>query len=186
MYKRNVSIFFCLILLTSLAFLPIAKSLPESKNQFTPIVSVYFSPNGGCTEAIVNEINKSTKYIKVQAYSFTSKNIAQALIDAKKRGIVVEAVLDKSNRTSRYSAATFLLNVGIPTLIDDVHAIAHNKIIIIDDEIVITGSFNFSRAAEEVNAENLVILKDKELAKVYLQNYEAHKSHSKSYSKLRD
>ena len=181
MHKKII--FLCLILLTSLAFLPTAK--PSSENQFTPTVSVYFSPNGGCTQAIVNEINKSTKNIKVQAYSFTSKDIAQALVDAKKRGVLVEAILDKSNRTSRYSAATFLLNVGIPTLIDDKHSIAHNKIIIIDDEIVITGSFNFSKAAEETNAENLLILKNKELAKVYFQNYEAHKSHSKSYVGLR-
>jgi phosphatidylserine/phosphatidylglycerophosphate/cardiolipin synthase-like enzyme len=72
----------------------------------------------------------------------------------------VQAVLDESNNTAKYSAATFLLHAGIPTFIDAKHAIAHNKIIIIDGRTVITGSFNFTKAAEERNAENLLILRD--------------------------
>jgi phosphatidylserine/phosphatidylglycerophosphate/cardiolipin synthase-like enzyme len=62
-----------------------------------------------------------------------------------------------------------LTNAGIPTYIDDKHAIAHNKIMIIDREIVVTGSFNFTKAAEEKNAENVLIIRDKGLAKVYLK-----------------
>jgi len=65
--------------------------------------------------------------ILVQAYSFTSAPIAKALIDARKRGVKILAVLDTSNETQKYSAATFLVNAGIQTLIDDQHAIAHNK-----------------------------------------------------------
>ena len=59
----------------------------------------------------------------------TYKEIAKALVDASKRGVKVMAVLDKSNETGKYSAATFLVNANIPTLIDDKHAIAHNKVI---------------------------------------------------------
>ena len=143
---------------------------------------IYFSPKGGCTEAIVNEISHAKSEIYVQAYSFTSVSIAKALVDAHKRGIKVEAILDKSQKKERYTSATFLANSGIPTYIDSKHAIAHNKIMVIDKETVITGSFNFTKAAEEKNAENLLILKNKEMASQYLMNWSKHKNHSDSYS----
>jgi len=145
------------------------------------ITKVCFSPHGGCTESIVKEINAAKSEILVQAYSFTSAPIAKALLDAHKRGVKVEAILDKSQRKERYTAATFLANAGIPTFIDDKHAIAHNKIMIIDRETVITGSFNFTKAAEEKNADNLLIIKSKELAKIYIDNWYKHKEHSEEY-----
>jgi phosphatidylserine/phosphatidylglycerophosphate/cardiolipin synthase-like enzyme len=77
--------------------------------------------------------------------------------------------------------ADFLVNSGVPTKIDAQHAIAHNKIMIIDGETVITGSFNFTKAAEEKNAENLLILKDKKLADRYLANWKEHEKHSEAY-----
>ncbi len=143
---------------------------------------VYFSPNGGATDAIVKEINSSTIEVLVQAYSFTSKPIAQALVNAKKRAVNVEAILDKSQKTAKYTSATFLANMKIPTYIDSKHAIAHNKIIIIDKETVITGSFNFTAAAEDKNAENVIIIKSKELAALYIDNFLKHKSHSEKLS----
>ncbi|MGO9137214.1 MAG: phospholipase D family protein [Syntrophales bacterium] len=147
------------------------------------ITKVCFSPNGVCTESIVKEINAAKSKILVQAYSFTSAPIAKALTSAFKRGVKVEAILDKSQRKERYTSATFISNVGIPTFIDDKHAIAHNKIIIIDRETVITGSFNFTKAAEEKNAENLLIIRNKDLAKMYLDNWEKHKEHSEKYER---
>jgi len=75
---------------------------------------VYFSPHGGCTEAIIKELNKAKNTILVQAYSFTSAPIAKALLDVHKRGVKVEVILDKSQRTQKYSSATFLFNAGIP------------------------------------------------------------------------
>jgi len=142
---------------------------------------IYFSPKGGCTEAIVDQIEKARTDILVQAYSFTSTPIAKALVDAHKRGVKVEAILDKSQKKEKYTSATFLKNAGIPTFIDSNHAIAHNKIIIIDRAIVITGSFNFTKAAEEKNAENLLIINSKELAKTYIENWAKHREHSDSY-----
>jgi phosphatidylserine/phosphatidylglycerophosphate/cardiolipin synthase-like enzyme len=142
---------------------------------------VNFSPRGGCTDAIVKEISKAKSEILVQAYSFTSKEIAKALVDANKRGVHTEIILDKSNRSQKYSAADFTVNMGIPTFIDAEHPIAHNKVIVIDRETVITGSFNFTKAAEEKNAENLLIVKSKELAKQYIDNWNRHKSHSQEY-----
>jgi len=141
-------------------------------------VEVYFSPNDGATEAIVREIDRARSEILVQAYSFTSAPIAKALLRAHRRGVKVQAILDKSQKTQKYSSASFLTNSGIPTYIDDKHAIAHNKIIIIDRAVVITGSFNFTKAAEEKNAENLLIIRSKELAKPYLENWQCHREHS--------
>jgi phosphatidylserine/phosphatidylglycerophosphate/cardiolipin synthase-like enzyme len=141
-------------------------------------VNIYFSPKGGCTDAIINEIEQAKAEILVQAYSFTSAPIAKALVNAHKKGINVQVILDKSQRSERYTSATFLKNAGIPTFIDDRHAIAHNKIMVIDKETVITGSFNFTKAAEEKNAENVLIIKSKELASQYLMNWSEHKEHS--------
>lgn len=147
-------------------------------------VSVYFSPQGGTTEAVVREIGTARKQVLLQAYSFTSAPIAKALTDAKKRGVIVKSVLDKTNETAKYSSATFLANVGVPVLIDDKHAIAHNKIMLIDSATVITGSFNFTKAAEQSNAKNLLILKDSsDLAKTYEQNWTAHAARSHAYTK---
>lgn len=150
--------------------------------QATGSVDVFFSPVGGATEAVVREIRSAQKEILIQAYSFTSKPIAKALIDAAKRGVKIEAVLDKSNATAKYSAATFLDNACIPVLIDSAHAIAHNKIMIIDGATVITGSFNFTAAAENKNAENLLVIKGNPLlVESYLTNYLLHKAHSSHY-----
>ena len=88
-------------------------------------------------------------------------------------------VLDRSQHGERYTSATFVANAGIPTDIDDKHAIAHNKTMIIDGATLITGSFNFKRAAEEKNAENLLVIKgDPELMKKYLENFQEHLAHS--------
>ena len=145
------------------------------------ITKVCFSPRGGCTENIVEQINAAKLEILVQAYSFTSAPIAKALTDAFKRGVKVQVILDKSQKSEKYTSATFISNAGIPTYIDDKHAIAHNKIMIIDKETVITGSFNFTKAAEEKNAENLLVIKSKELAKEYMDNWYKHKEHSEKY-----
>ena len=144
-------------------------------------VQVYFSPNGGCTAAIVAELAKAKTEILVQAYSFTSKEIAKALIDAHLRCIKVQVILDKSNLTEKYSAADFVAHANIPIMIDSEHAIAHNKVMVIDVETVITGSFNFTKAAEEHNAENLLILHDKTLAAKYAANWRDHAAHSTPY-----
>jgi phosphatidylserine/phosphatidylglycerophosphate/cardiolipin synthase-like enzyme len=143
---------------------------------------VYFSPHGGATEAIVHEIDSAKSEILVQAYSFTSAPIAKALLTAKKRGVTIEVVLDKSQRGERYTSATFLHDAGIPVWIDYRHAIAHNKILIIDRKTLVTGSFNFTKAAEEKNAENLLVIKgNQRLIDVYRDNFEEQKLRSESY-----
>jgi len=150
---------------------------------FTPErVAVYFSPNGGATDTVVRELTAAKTEILMQAYSFTSAPIAKALVEAHKRGVKILAVLDKSNETGKYSAATFLNNAGIQPLIDDAHAIAHSKVMVIDSATIITGSFNFTKAAEEKNAENLlVITAAPELVQAYEANIRLHAGHSHPY-----
>lgn len=168
------------LLLTCLIIWPLPASSAEFILHDAP-AQIYFSPNGGTQEAIVREIGAAKSTILVQAYSFTSAPIAEALKKAHDRGVKVEAILDKSQRTERYTGATFLKNAGIPVYIDAAHAIAHNKVMVIDGEEVITGSFNFTKAAEEKNAENLLIIKDKALAKHYRENWGQHRGHSETY-----
>ncbi len=153
---------------------------PNSVGKLPPI-EVYFSPHGGCTEAVVAEIDRAKETILVQAYSFTSAPIAEALLNAHRRGVQVAVILDKSQETEKYSSADFLAHAGVPTRIDSRHAIAHNKIMILDGRTVITGSFNFTKAAEESNAENLLIIRDPAIADMYAQNWTAHAEHAQPY-----
>lgn len=166
--------------LFAIAFCVIAPRGYAAPNSI-PLPEIYFSPDGGCTDAIVREIARAKTSILVQAYSFTSPPIAGALVEAFRRGIRVTAVLDKSNLTGRYSAADYLKHNGVPTFIDSRHAIAHNKVMVIDSATVITGSFNFTKAAEENNAENLLILRSTSLANQYTTNLEEHLRHSTPY-----
>lgn len=162
------------------AFLSAGCTPPASTPQG---VRVYFSPHGGATEAVVNALEQATNSVFVQAYSFSSAPIARALVDAHQRGVQVRVILDASQRTEKYSEADFLQHSEIPALIDAQHAIAHNKIVIVDDYLVLTGSFNFTKAAEERNAENLLVLNDPSLAKQYLNNWHAHEAHSQPYDR---
>ena len=144
-------------------------------------IRVFFTPGNTVETAIAEVIAAARQRILVQAYSFTNPLIVQALAEAKSRGVNVVVVLDKSNRTQRYSAADFTAHSGIETLIDARHAIAHNKVMIIDDQIVITGSYNFTRAAEKSNAENLVIIESGPIAEKYVRNWQKHRNHAQSY-----
>jgi phosphatidylserine/phosphatidylglycerophosphate/cardiolipin synthase-like enzyme len=142
-----------LILIVILAGCATAPIHPSPPPPSPVILSVCFSPKGGCTEAIVQELDRAKVSILVQAYSFTSAPIAKALVAAHERGVKVEILLDKSHLTSQYTSGPFVAKAGIPVKIDSAHDIAHNKIMIIDGEIVITGSFNFTKSAEDKNAE---------------------------------
>lgn len=144
-------------------------------------IAVHFSPAGGCAEALINEIHKARHEILVQAYSFTSKPISQALVDAKTRGVKIDIILDGSNEREQYTELHFLIEHSIHPVIDSHHPIAHNKIMIFDSRTIATGSFNFTHQAEQNNAENLLILKGHpELIELYKKNFAIHKGHSRT------
>jgi len=143
-------------------------------------VEAYFSPQGGCQAAIVREMMKARTEILVQAYSFTADPLTFALVEAKKQGVMVDIILDKSNEVDRYSDLHFFIENEMDVRIDHAHAIAHNKIIIIDKKVVITGSYNFTNQAEGDNAENLLIIKGyPQLIAWYRENFFKHRDHSK-------
>jgi phosphatidylserine/phosphatidylglycerophosphate/cardiolipin synthase-like enzyme len=125
-----------------LAFLLLFPSLSWSID-----TEVAFSPDRGATELVVKTIAEAKQTIRVAAYSFTSKPIAEALLDAHKHGIDVEVVVDKSNEKDRYTAATFLSNQGVPVRVDYQYAIMHDKFVVVDGVTVEEGSFNYTAAA---------------------------------------
>jgi len=143
---------------------------------------VCFSPEGHCVAAIINEIKKAKSEILVQAYSFTSREIANALIDANKSGIFVAVIFDKSQPTENSSVIFDIRNAGLATYVDHCCAIAHNKVIIIDRSEVITGSYNFTKAAESKNAENLIIFEDPAFAALYWKNWQRHRDGAENLS----
>jgi phosphatidylserine/phosphatidylglycerophosphate/cardiolipin synthase-like enzyme len=103
------------------------------------------------------------------------------LIEAKKRGVHVDMVLDRSQEKEAYSELPMIEEHGLYPHIDAHHAIAHNKVMIIDKRTLITGSFNFTHQAEAENGENLLIIKGHgELIGQYRQNFSLHKSHSQA------
>ena len=142
------------------------------------LAAVCFTPGDDCTGLVVQALDGATASVKVQAYTFTSAPIAAALVAAHRRGVAVRVILDHSQAGQRYSAAGFLSRAGIEVLIDTAPGIAHNKIIVIDDARVITGSFNFSASAQRRNVENLVEIDDVETASRFAQNWASRLPHT--------
>lgn len=143
-----------------------------AKSAHAENIQVCFTPGQNCTQQIVNAIDGAHQQVLVQAYSFTSAPVAKALINAHRRGVDVRVILDKSQvRSKGYSSAKMFADYQIPISIDYKVAIAHNKVMVIDHHEVITGSFNFTKAAQFKNAENLLIIDDNQLAKQYEQNW---------------
>ena len=155
------------------ALVPVPRAQPDE-----PAWQVYFSPNHGATQAVVDALDAAKATVRVQAYSFTSAPIAKALVEAHDRGVDIQVILDRKETGSKYSSADFVAHAGIVTFIDGQHAIAHNKVMIIDGQAVITGSFNFTTAAERQNAENLLVIHDRALAARYSANWHDHAAHS--------
>lgn len=119
-----------------------------SSTQGTSSIQVCFSPEEHYTHKIVAAIEKSKSSILVQAYSFTSSEIADALVRTFEKGVNIQVLMDKSQLKEKNSQLSFLAQSGIPVFIDSPAGIAHNKVLIIDQAYVLTGSFNFTKAAE--------------------------------------
>jgi phosphatidylserine/phosphatidylglycerophosphate/cardiolipin synthase-like enzyme len=154
----------------------------------TAEVSVCFTPGpASCAALIANAIDAARVSIRVQAYWLTSTPILAALAAAQRRGVDVEAILDKSQdrqgeTRGRYSSAVYLVHAGVRVWIDEAPAIAHNKIIVIDASRVVTGSFNFTKSADTRNAENVVVLDSREVASWFTGNWEARRDVSRAFA----
>lgn len=145
--------------------------------------AVYFSPNGGATHAILGGIRGAKRTILVQAYLLYSTRLAGALVRAHRRGVQVHVLLDANAQPHHppVSAVALLVAAGIAVSLDGWHAWAHDKVMILDGEIVITGSYNWTVAAERNNGENLLVIRDPRLAGVYTENWWRHAHHSTPY-----
>ncbi len=148
-----------------------------SRLAFSADVAVFFSPHGGCTEAAVKEIGAAKETIRMQAYALTSDPIADALIAADKRGVDVQVCVDaRIGATNKAFKGPALKAGHVKVLLDSHHPISHSKTITIDSQVVVTGSFNWSKNAES-NLENLLVIHDKTLAKQYEENWAEHAAH---------
>jgi phosphatidylserine/phosphatidylglycerophosphate/cardiolipin synthase-like enzyme len=172
-----ISLFFMTLLLLSNETVPAFDLTLPAKTR----TQVFFSPQGGCTQGILDSISKARSEILVQAYAFRSPAIAEALITARKRGIKVELIIDKSERQEGLTPPTLMANAGIPVYLDGQHALADNRVIIIDRKITVTGSFNFNSVSEEMNAENLLIIHSPEISNLYHSNWFDHRKHSEPF-----
>ena len=132
---------------------------------------VFFSPNGGCTDAIVKAISQSQKTIDIMMYSFSSRPIAQELVLAKDRGIKNRILLDRAQEKQKYSKSRYFIQRGFDVRYDTGSGLMHNKVGIIDGQLLVTGSFNWTAQAEKFNAENLLLLTDPTLIKAYQERF---------------
>ena len=152
----------------------------------TGTVQVAFTPGDDAGKLIVDAINSARRQVLVQAFSFTHRKIAEALIAAKRRGVEVNVVADREQtRNIPTSVIAAIAAGGVPVFIDSEHS-AHNKVMIIDagtpEATLITGSFNFTQAAQYKNAENVLVLRgNAALTDLYLKNWQRHREHSQPY-----
>ena len=147
-------------------------------------VQVAFTPGDDAGILVVNAIRQARHQILVQTYSFTHQDIAEALVAARRRGVEVSVIADRRQaETLQTSLVDWLVQQGVPVWIDGDHAAAHNKVMVVDGNtpqaVLITGSFNFTHAAQYRNAENLMLLRGNPLlAQAYAANWQRHRAHS--------
>lgn len=149
-----------------------------------PVPTVYaasietgFSPEGTALQLVLKTIMTAQQEIRLMGYSFTSPEVVSALVRAKQRGVDVSVVLDwkantgKNNNSSK-AAMNLLVGAGIPVRTISAYKILHDKVIVADGRNTEVGSFNFSRAADRVNSENvLVVWGEPAVAQRYLQHW---------------
>ena len=134
-------------------------------------ITTYFSPGSKTIPPLLREINSAQATINFIVFSFTHDRIGEAIRDQFQNGINVGGVFDE-NQISKYSEYDPMKKLGMPVTIDETKGTMHHKVIIIDEETVITGSYNFSRNAEIRNSENLLIIKgNKDIASAYIGEY---------------
>jgi len=151
-------------------------TVPDCPERF-----IYFSPGPEPQAAILREIAKAREEILVQAYSFTSKPISDALIDRQRWGVKVKVLLDRTNANPGTSKGDECVANGISVAIDHdrpAEPISHAKILIIDKKVGIFGSYNLSDQAMR-NSEVLVVEHDPDVVRALVENWELHAKHSR-------
>ena len=133
---------------------------------------VFFCPEDNCSSQLIANIDSAQDEIVIAIYSFTLDEVADALIRAKERGVLIRVIFDNQQAANQYSEDEKLLDSGIPVVIKSGSGYMHNKFIVIDRKKVLTGSFNYSSNADTKNDENLILIISEEIAKQYFDEFE--------------
>lgn len=136
-------------------------------------IEVYFTFTDDCSKILAGKMDKAKKSIYFCTYSLTDPYISAAMIRAKKRGITVSGVTEKQNAGGKGAKFQELKEAGVDIYLDDNSALMHHKFIVIDDVIVGTGSFNWTKNANEKNNENLIFINGKEAAELFYKEYKS-------------
>ena len=139
--------------------------------QESVLVENYFAPEDKAAARIIAEVGSAQERIRFMAFTFTSRAIADAMLDRARAGVIVQSVIEDRNAESDYSQYDHLKREIHDVLPDGNPYIMHHKVIIIDDETVILGSFNFTNSAEESNDENVLIIHDPEVAALFVEEF---------------
>ena len=165
--KKRVSVSLlalsAILILSKMAFCPTSREVPQ--------VEVFFSPQDNCAREIISRIDDAKSSVYIAMYFFTSRPIAQALVKAKDRGVDVKVCLDKEQPSYEYSKSEYLHNKGINMRLIGGSGIMHHKFCVIDEHIVITGSYNWTARADLENDESLVVINSREIAKKFLKEF---------------
>lgn len=151
-------------------------------------IELAFTPGEDAAALIIGTIDAARRQVLVQAFSFTHDGIARALVAAHKRGVDVRLIADREQtRKMRREQISAIAAAGVPVLLDGEHLSAHDKVMIIDADdakaaAVITGSYNFTKAAQYRNSENVLVLRgNTALAQAYRANWQRHSQHARPY-----
>jgi phosphatidylserine/phosphatidylglycerophosphate/cardiolipin synthase-like enzyme len=153
-----------------LAFLIIVLSITISISTLAK-TEVYFSLYNNPQKEFINNINRAQASINIAMYIFTDKEIALPLIKAQERGVKVRLYLDKDQVEYQYSQSRFLVQKGIKTRISSNKYIMHQKFAIIDNRILLTGSYNWTFSANNRNDENLMVIDDPEIIEIFQNQF---------------
>jgi len=134
-------------------------------------IATAFSPDDGVQALLLATIDQATESVYLLAYALTADPISAALAAARDRGLTVAAVLDAGQVGASGADYPFLLESGIPVRLDGNPSRMHHKVLILDGHIVVTGSYNFTRSAEERNDENVLVIDSRDLAAQYLAEF---------------
>lgn len=133
---------------------------------------VYFSPGDNCLNAILSKLKQAKKEVKVCLFTISDNRIGSVLRDLHFDGIDVKIITDNDKRFDRGSDIHYLLGKGLNIKIDRTDAHMHHKFAVIDDDITITGSYNWTKSAEERNYENIVVTDQRDITKAYLKEFD--------------
>jgi phosphatidylserine/phosphatidylglycerophosphate/cardiolipin synthase-like enzyme len=153
-----------------LAFLIIVLSITISISTLAK-TEVYFSLSDNPQKEIIKNINQAEIYINIAMYTFTDQEIALSLTNAQKRGVKVRVYLDRSQIESTYSISRLLVQKGIKVRISTNNYIMHNKFAIIDNRLLLTGSYNWTAAANNKNDENLLVIDEPEIIEIFQHQF---------------